>query len=75
MVIISTVNIPHAYEQLTKEYAHIFDGIGTLKDHKVTLYIDESVTPVAQQPRYIPFHMRQKVSDAVDKLECNGIIE
>lgn len=50
------VNVNHihhehtTYEQLTKEYAHIFDGIGTLKDHKVTLHIDKSITPVFQQP-------------------------
>ena len=46
------------HEQLLKEYAHLFDGICTLKNFEVKLHIDESVPPVAQSPRRIPFHMR-----------------
>ena len=42
------------HEQLLNEYAHIFDGIRTLKDFEVKLHIDESVPPVAQPP--IEFH-------------------
>ena len=51
------------HEQLLKEYAHLFDRIGTLKNFEVKLHIDENVPPVAQSPRGIPFHMRQKVSE------------
>ncbi|CAB4036465.1 Transposon Tf2-9 poly [Paramuricea clavata] len=58
-----------------KEYAHLFNGIGTLKNFEVKLHIDDTVPPVAQTPRRIPFHMRQKVSDARDTLESDGIIE
>ncbi|XP_028406446.1 uncharacterized protein K02A2.6-like [Dendronephthya gigantea] len=63
------------HDQLLKEYAHIFNGIGTLKDFEVKLHINDTVPPVAQNPRRIPFHMRKKVSDALDKLESDGIIE
>ena len=38
------------HEQLLKEYAHLFDGIGTLKNFEVKLHIDENVPPVAQSP-------------------------
>ena len=76
MLKINMVKPEHpTHEQLLNEYAHIFDGIGTLKDFEVKLHIDESVPPVAQPPRRIPFHMRQKVSDALAKLERDGIIE
>ncbi len=62
-------------EALIEKYAKIFDGIGELKGCTVKLHIDETVPPVAQPARKIPFHMRQKVSDALKKLESEGIIE
>jgi hypothetical protein len=69
------------HEQQLKEYAHLFNGIGTLKNFELKLHIDDTVPPVEQPPppppppRRIPFHMRQKVSDALDMLESDGIIE
>lgn len=50
-------------------------GIGKLKDHQVKIHIDESVKPVAQRHRRIPFHMRKKVEAALDELEKKDIIE
>ncbi|CAB4037881.1 PREDICTED: uncharacterized protein K02A2.6-like [Paramuricea clavata] len=76
MLNVNNVKPEHAtHEQLMKEYAHLFNGIGTLKNFEVKLHIDDTVPPVAQTPRRIPFHMRQKVSDALDTLENDGIIE
>lgn len=76
MLQVNNVKPKHSnHEQLLNEYANLFEGIGTLKNFEVKLHIDESVPPVAQPPRRIPFHMRQKVSDALDKLERDGIIE
>ena len=42
---------------------------------EIHLHIDSSVPPIAQPARRIPFHIRQKVSDALDRLEEQGIIE
>ena len=39
------------------------------------LHIDETVTPVAQSARRIPFHLRKKVSTELKKLEEQDIIE
>jgi hypothetical protein len=76
MLNVNNVKPGHStHEQLLKEYAHLFNGIGTLKNFEVKLHIDDTVPPVAQTPRRIPFHMRQKVSDALDMLESDGIIE
>lgn len=76
MLNINNVRPGHStHEQLLTEYAHLFNGIGTLKNFEVKLHIDDTVTPVAQNPRRIPFHIRQKVSDALNKLESDGIIE
>ena len=63
------------HENLINEFAHIFAGIRELKDFEVKLHIDPSVPPVAQPGRRIPFHMRKKVSDALEKLEQQGIID
>ena len=63
------------HEQLIAEFTHIFEGTGELKDCEVKLHIDQSVPPVAQPARRIPFHMRNKVSAALEQLEQQGIIE
>ena len=64
-----------SHEQLLAEFAHLFEGIGELKDFEVKLHIDQDVPPVAQPARRIPFHMRKKVSAALAQLEQQGIIE
>ena len=46
-----------------------------MKNFEVKLHIDESVTPVAQPARRIPFHLRKKVSQELERLEQEGIIE
>ena len=66
---------PLTSEQLQQRYPEIFNGLGQLQDFEVKLHIDESVPPVAQAARRIPFHMRKKVSDALDELEKQNIIE
>ena len=48
-------------QKLINEYSELFEGIGKLKDKDIKLHIDESVPPVAQPHRRIPFHMRENV--------------
>ena len=50
-------------------------NIGKFTDYQVKLHIDEKVAPVAQPERRVPFALRQKVKQTVDKLESLGIIE
>ena len=47
----------------------MFKGIGKLKNVDIKLHIDETVPPVAQSARCIPFHMRKKVSKELEKVE------
>ena len=63
------------YEQLLKQYPALFHGIGKLKGTEVKLYIDPTVSPVAQKARRIPFHLRKKVELELSNLERQGIIE
>ena len=59
---------------LTK-YESTFHSIGKMKDVKVKLAIDESLTPVAQKHRRAPFHLCDKVDDELKCLFDAGITE
>ena len=61
--------------ELITQFPTLFNGISKLKNTQVQLHIDDSVTPVAQQVRRIPFHLRRQVSEEITKLEEQGIIE
>ena len=61
--------------KLLSKHKEVFNGLGKLKDHKVKLNIDKEITPTAQPQRRIPFHIREKVHEALKELESEGIIE
>ena len=56
-------------------YPNLFKGIGKLKDTQVKIHVDESVKPVAQRPRRVTFHLRDKVEQEIQKLLDEHIIE
>ena len=60
---------------LINKFPLAFTGVGKLKDHAVKLNIDDKVIPIAQPQPRIPFHVIDKVKDAIEKLEKEGIIE
>ena len=66
---------PFASDTLKQRFPKLFNGIGCLRNFEVKLHIDERIPPVAQAPRRIPFHMRRKVSEALNELEKQDIIE
>ena len=51
------------------------EGIGRMKDVELKLDIDESITPVAQTTRRIPFSQRGAVEEKIGELLREGIIE
>lgn len=63
------------YKEIVQEYKDVFTGLGCMKDVSVKLHIDETVTPVAQNCRRTPFHMREKLGEELDRLEKLGVIE
>ena len=62
-------------KEILDKHAKVFEGLGKLKGHKVQLHIDKGVTPKAQPQRRIPYHIREKVRDALNELESSDIIE
>ena len=61
--------------KLLSKHREVFKGLGKLKDHKVKLNIDKEKTPTAHPQRRIPFHICEKVGEALKELESEGIIE
>ena len=72
---IPLVNTTDRYSKLCEEYNDIFEGIGKLRGVQVELYIDETVQPVQNRHRRIPYHTREKVQEELVKLEQFDIIE
>lgn len=48
-----------ASQRLVNEYSDLFQGIGKLKDFQVKLHIGDTVQPVTQPNRRIPFYLRK----------------
>ena len=60
---------------IREKYKALFTGVGLLKGYERKLYIDESVKPVAQPVRRIPFGLRERVNKKLDQLPQLDIIE
>ena len=56
-------------------YSALFNRVELLKGYQLKLHIDDSVKPVAQHVRRIPFGLREKVDRKLDELLELDIIE
>ena len=61
-------------DKLIAEYPSLFQGIGKLKNFQVKLHIDETVQPVAQPHRRIPFHLRKLLKAELESHQKNDLI-
>ncbi|MCG7866506.1 MAG: hypothetical protein JAY74_09055 [Candidatus Thiodiazotropha taylori] len=58
------------------QFQSLFDGkMGKIDGVQVKLHIDQSVQPVSQRHRRIPFHVRKDVEAELQRLEDQGVIE
>ena len=58
-----------------KPYESVFsEGMGTLKGMKAKFYVDDTVKPRFCKPRPVPFALRAKVEDELDRMQDAGII-
>ena len=62
-------------DNILQKHSKVFDGLGKLKDTKISLSIDVNKAPKVQPQRRIPYHVRQKVKTALKELEEQDIIE
>ena len=56
-------------------FPELFNGTGRFKDYKIHLHVKDSVQPVAQLIRRLPYGLREKVDKKLDDLLAKGIIE
>ena len=62
-------------DQMVRQYASIFEGVGKLKNCQIKIHTDPKVTPVAQPLRRMPFHMRNAVDHKLQRLADLDIVE
>ncbi|XP_028408174.1 uncharacterized protein K02A2.6-like [Dendronephthya gigantea] len=72
---INTRNIDKNTQKILDKFPELCNGIGCLTEYEQSLHVDHTVTPVAQRPRRIPFHLRKQVSNKLDELQKMDIIE
>ena len=72
---VNSVVSEHSEDDIRRRYQDLFTGIGQLKDYELKLHLDDSVKPVAQPVRRIPFGLRAKVDGKLDELLQADIIE
>ena len=61
-------------DQLVRQYDDLFHGLGKLKGRQFKIQIDETVQPVAQPHRRVPFHVRKQLEEQLEKDEQQGVI-
>ena len=62
--------------KLIEKFPDVFsDGLGTLKGEKVKLYVDESAVPRFHKARPVPYIMKDKIEDELQRLQDDCIIE
>lgn len=60
---------------LLEEFKNIFeDGIGAIPDYKAKLILKENSQPIFIKPRQVPYGIKERVSNEIDRLEKLGII-
>ena len=57
------VNLPPGAPDFLKDFPSLTSGMGEYKGEPVRIHVDESIKPVAQPHRRIPFHIRKQVEE------------
>ena len=77
-ITLKIVHISYAIQEnrdVISKFPDLFEGIGKLKGTKCKLHVDDTVKPVAQPHRRIPFHVRKQTEKELQRLLDLDIIE
>ena len=73
---IYTVTMEAKLNDLLDRHSTLFQpGLGTLKDYKAKIYVDPQAKPKFCKARQVPYSMKSKVEEELERLEKEGIIE
>ena len=72
---IHRLGVSNKLSKILHKYGSIFtEGLGTFTGGKVTLHIDLQVKPKFFKVRTLPFSIKEKVEEELNRLESLGII-
>ena len=71
----SDVDIPQDTKAIVDKYPSLFEGIGKFANNEINFDIDESVKPVVQRERPIPFAYRDRLAAHLKELKKYDVIE
>ena len=66
---------PQGIAEIFNKFPGCCEGIGKLKGFQLKIPIDDTVEPIAQPMRRVPYHLRDKLSKKLDELLELDIIE
>lgn len=72
---VNIATISNAASRIREQNPVLFREVGKLNTEQIGLHIDDTVTPVAQPIRRIPFHLREAVEQKIQQLLELDIIE
>ena len=63
-------------EQLLEKHARLFEEkLGLLEGIRVKIHVDKTVKPRFYKPRPVPYALRDKVEQELERLQRDGVIE
>ena len=72
--IVNSVSTPKV-DNMIEDYKDCFEGLGKMKGRTAKLHVNDSIKPLAQKYRRLPFHIRDQAEAAPTNLEELDIIE
>ncbi|XP_026530731.1 uncharacterized protein K02A2.6-like, partial [Notechis scutatus] len=63
-------------QQLARDFQEVFDGtLGKYKGPPISFSLDPNVAPIRLKPRRVPFALRKKIDEQIDKLVKQGVLQ
>jgi hypothetical protein len=56
-------------EVILSKYPTVFSGVGKLHNYQLKVHVISDIPPVAQPPRWVPFHIRKVVDKKLREVE------
>ena len=73
---IFSVGSPPSLQQVLEKHSEVFkEGLGELRGVKAKLYIDKDERPRYFPARQVPFSIREKVEEELERLQALGVIQ
>ena len=69
------VHSPRSLDAVLEAHQQVFtDELGTVKDVKATIHVDPDATPRFFKARSLPFSLKKKVEQELERLQQQGVI-